>query len=267
MLNYGLGNYGLDQAIIKYEKLKLKTTVKVVILGVVPETICRIQSQWKHFLEFGNINGFKPKFFLKKNKLYLIKNPLSKKTQIRNIKKIIKKLKKTDRFYEDKFKKIMFRFPYSLSFFRNIKLNLKIFYIYFFEKKNQSNLFMYEVMKHNICYAHKLYNEKYSQKLFIRLIEKYKKIANSRGHIPLLIIMPQLLDIKKTTTSRYYKEFFKTTVSKKIDILDLTVNFEKRNNINFFTNRFYGSHLSKLGNKFISNDIEKFLDKYKNYLK
>ena len=44
--NFGVGNYGLDQAYLKYKKTK-ETNLKVVIFCFVPETICRIQSSEK----------------------------------------------------------------------------------------------------------------------------------------------------------------------------------------------------------------------------
>ena len=66
--NYGVGNYGLDQAYIKFKKKKLPLSNNIIIFGFVPETICRIQSKWKHFIEFGKIHGFKPSVTLKKKK-------------------------------------------------------------------------------------------------------------------------------------------------------------------------------------------------------
>ena len=121
VLNYGVGNYGLDQAILKYEKTILPKNVKIVIMGFVPETITRIQCNWKHYTEFGNIHGFKPKFELKKNKLILRQNPINSKTKTDQIKKIISKLKKTERFYNDRFLKYKFQFPYLINFFKNFK--------------------------------------------------------------------------------------------------------------------------------------------------
>ena len=76
-------------------------------MGIVPEHICRIQSEWKHFFEFGsNIHGFKPKFYLKNNKIFLKENPQNKNTKLGQINKIIDKCMITDRFYKEKFKKI-----------------------------------------------------------------------------------------------------------------------------------------------------------------
>ena len=64
--NYGVGNFGFDQSILKYKRTALDRNTKFVIQGFVPETISRIQCTWKHFLEFGNIHGFKPMFILSK---------------------------------------------------------------------------------------------------------------------------------------------------------------------------------------------------------
>jgi hypothetical protein len=64
VLNYGVGNYGFDQALLRFEKNK-HIQLEITIIGIVPETINRINSIWKHYLEFGNIYGFKPSFFIK----------------------------------------------------------------------------------------------------------------------------------------------------------------------------------------------------------
>ena len=56
---------------------KIKINSVFTIIGVVPETINRINFIWKHFLEFGNIYAFKPTFFLDKKKLR--KNPIKDK--------------------------------------------------------------------------------------------------------------------------------------------------------------------------------------------
>ena len=82
ILNFGIGNYGTDQAILRYQYSKLSKSTNKVILGIVPEHICRIQSEWKHFFEFGNIHGFQPKFYLKNNKIFLKKNPLNNNTKL-----------------------------------------------------------------------------------------------------------------------------------------------------------------------------------------
>ena len=261
ILNYGIGNYGTDQAILRYKYTKFSKDTRYVILGIVPEHICRIQSEWKHFFEFGNIHGFKPKFYLKDNKLLLKKNPLDKNTKIKNIYKIIQRCKKTDRFYEEKFKKNIFKFPYLLTFARNFKFNLKIIFLYLFYKnnKNINDFFLKEIMKRNIKEAHNYYNDYYSIKLFKSLIKYYVNIAKKKNHIPYLIILPQLMDIKFRKTNRYYVNFFKNEISKELKVLDLTKFFERKKIDKLFTNRHYGGHLTPSGNNYVANIINRFL--------
>ena len=92
--NYGVGNYGLDQVFLKIKKTSINKE-KLVFIIFVPETILRIQSYWKHFLEFGNTFGFKPKFIYKNGKLILEKDHLQK-LKLSNLKSLIINLKKKD---------------------------------------------------------------------------------------------------------------------------------------------------------------------------
>mgnify|MGYP001411470832 CR=1 FL=1 len=185
ILNYGVGNYALDQALIRYKNTKLDKKTKFVILGFVPETICRVQSYWKHFLEFGNIHGFKPMFLQNGNNLTLLKNPLNKNTKITDLKKIIDKVKIRDRFYEDKFKKNIFKFPYTISFFKNFFFNSKFFFTLLkdllkFRNNNPQHLndvlFSY-VMLRNIKQSHKYYKEYKSLKILEHLILDFKEFS------------------------------------------------------------------------------------------
>ena len=264
VLNYGVGNYGTDQALLRYKSTKFRKDTKIAIMGIVPEHISRIQSEWKHYSEFGNIHAFKPKFYLKNNKLVLKKNPLNGDTKINEIRKIPKNLEKTDRCYSEKFKKNIFSFPYTYRFIKNLRFNLEIFLIYFSFKKNlpkRKDFFLKAVMNRNIIEAHNFYKEEYSKNLLFSILKKFKSIAIKNKHIPVIIIFPMLLDIKNHKTNTYYKQFFKNKVSQELPVLDLTKNFENKNLKRYFTNKIYGNHLTAMGNKYISKIIYKFLKK------
>ncbi len=262
ILNYGVGNYGLDQGLLRYKNTKLNKNIKFVIIGFVPETICRIQSEWKHFIEFGNIHGFKPKFILNKNKLILKPNSLDKNTKLNQLKKIIKKIQSSDRFYKERFKSNMFVFPYTYSFIKNFKFNLSILsYLLvnrmLFSFKNtglvNENLFSM-VVKRNVKEAHKYYTDIYSIKLLNKIIASFKNLAKLRHHIPIIIIFPQLMDLKLKKTRKVYQNFFKE-MAKEIHIIDLTSFVLKHDLKKIYTNDKYGGHFSKFGNKVISKII------------
>ncbi len=269
ILNYGEGNFGLDQGILKYLNTKLKKDTKFVIQGFVPETISRIQSEWKHFMEFGNLHGFKPRFKLVNGKLILKKNPINKNTKIENLSKVIDKIKQSDRFYKEKFSKHTLQFPYILNFLKNFVFNSKIFLnfylinfkLFFFKNKINLKDELFEiVVKNNLKISHNLYNEESSQNLFLKLIEKFKIIAKKRNHVPILIIFPQLLDLKLEKTANYFKNFY-NNLNKKIYVINLT---DKLYNYDFkklYVNDRYGGHFSKYGNKIAGKIISKELDK------
>ena len=115
--NFGVGNYGLDQAILRFEKIYFNLHPKYVIFIVVPETICRIQSMWKHFFEYGNILAFKPRFIVDKDSLKLLRCPL-KSINNAEINNAIIYSKKNDIFYKKKFQKDLIFMPYIFSLFK-----------------------------------------------------------------------------------------------------------------------------------------------------
>ena len=255
--NYGVGNYGLDQAFLKFSLKKKSKDNKIIIFGFVPETICRIQSCWKHYLEFGNINGFKPSVNLKNNNLKFRDNFLKKKIDYSQLHKIINKVEIEDRFYKDKFIRYNFSLPYVFSFLKNISFNFEVFAKILFTKKKsliEENLFPI-IMKYNIKFSHKLYNEDYSKKLMSNLIIHISKILKLRKIDCYFVIFPQLYDLKLKTRVNY-QSFFKNFKNQKI--IDLTSNFLKQKNINsLYINDKYGGHLSYKGNKLVAKELIK----------
>ena len=262
--NFGVGNYGLDQAYLKYLNKSKKPNGKIIIFGIVPETICRIQSSWKHYLEFGNIHGFKPYCRLKNNKIIIKPNPLKKETKIYEIDNVINKTKLFDRFYRDKYLKYLLKFPYLISFIKNYDFNLRIFYKILISRilgknhKLQDEIFPI-VMRSNIKVSHSLYEEEYSKKLLKELIIKINNQISKKNKC-YFVIFPQLFDLKLLTREKYQK-FYKN-LNKKINVIDLTTYFlNKKNYEKLFINDKYGGHLNKKGNKFVANKIQKYLIK------
>ena len=101
--NFGVGNYGIDQSLLRLKRAYLKNKTDVVILSVVPDTISRIISVWKHYYEYGNTFGFKPRFILKNDKLELKKSPIDDKSKFFRYQEFIDEIRENDFFYEIKF--------------------------------------------------------------------------------------------------------------------------------------------------------------------
>ena len=264
VLNYGVGNYGFDQALLRYEKNHHNNSI-FTIIGVVPETINRINSIWKHYLEFGNIYGFKPSFTLEGEKLKLRKNPIKKKSDFdkKKILKIIKLVSKNDIFYKKKFQKFQYRKPYLLSFFRNFSFNCKLFakiFLYSLNKEKDKKKYLFPLYySNNIEFANDLYLDPVSIKLFKLLIRRFKINSKKKNSTPIVIIFPQKKDIELFRNRKNnYCFFFKSI--KDIKIIDLTKFLSKKNLQKIYLDEEHGGHLTAYGNKIVTKKIEQELN-------
>ena len=266
VLNYGVGNYGVDQALLRYEDMLLPESINFVLMGFVPESICRVQSHWKHYLEFGNTFAFKPMFEFNDDKeLKLLDNPIQSAKDFQNLESILPKIREVDIFYKNKFKFLQFRYPYLYTFLRSPRRHLKLLsaialraFCRFLGKtsSNIENLPFSLVMKENINHAHKLYNDKNSTDLLRQILRRFNSIAKERGHIPILLVMPQLLDLEalKGNTPKY-KTFYQNLCNELV-VIDMTELFANEDLSSLYINDQYGGHLSSKGNSIVARELK-----------
>ena len=267
VLNYGVGNFGIDQSYFKYKKYEKKINSKIIIVNVVPETITRIVSGWRHFSEFGNIYSFKPYFELKKEKIIYKKNPIKKNYKIKKINMVISLLMKKDFMFNYRFKKNVFENFFIITLIKNFNKYIKVFSILFIFKilkffGSKSSDYFYSrslgvIINSNIKESHKLYNNNYCSKLLKKIIQKFQADVEKKGKIFILAISPQIYDIKEKKTAIIYKNFFKQ-LKKNINILDLSENMPDNFKDLYFNDK-YGGHLNNKGNLYISKEISKYL--------
>ena len=266
--NFGVGNYGLDQSYLKFKNTKLDTSTKTVVFNFVPHTMERLYSYWRHYSEFGNVHGFKPVYLLKKNKLYLKKNILKRNHKIKDIKSKIKIIQKYDGFYDIRFKKRIFKFPYLVTYLRNFNLYSKVFFwlsLNFFSKKIGKNkkIFLLKaqqsIVKKNLYDANIMYKTKKYTELIKKLIYEIKKFSDRKRLNIIFLVSPTIIDIQLFKKDiKYQTEFFSEI--KGINLLNLTANFSKKKNYkNYFIDDKYAGHLSAKGNKFVAQELLKFM--------
>ena len=112
VINWGVGNYGIDQAFLKYINKSKSIKSKFVVIGVVPDTISRILSTWKHYYEYGNTFGFKPRYVIEDNNLKLVENVIKSYKDFESYKEKLLEINQYDFFYESKFLDEIIYFPY-----------------------------------------------------------------------------------------------------------------------------------------------------------
>ncbi len=73
-LNYGVGAYGTDQALLKYQDNRVAT--RYTLLGILDENIGRCLTDWWNFYEKG-FAGTKPRYELRDGQPILLPNPIT----------------------------------------------------------------------------------------------------------------------------------------------------------------------------------------------
>jgi len=274
VLNFGVGNYGLDQSFLRLKREFPNNKTKLVIIAVVPETICRILSVWKHYYEYGNTFAFKPKFVIENNQLIKIENPINTESKFLHYEKHIEFIQKNDYFYKNKFLKEKISFPYCLTILKNYKRNFgiiscqkKIDY-----RKKQGISFsdiewnpMSIIMNINMSWKIKLYKDESSCQLLKMILQEYVNFSKKMNFKPIFIFLPQKDDLYFVKNHyHFFKNFYEELKSINglivIDIIDELLSVPEINDL-YSDENDYGGHFSNNGNKIVSKIL---FDKLKN---
>ena len=274
VLNFGVGNHGVDQGIIHLKREYQKNITPIVILAIVPDTISRILSSWKHYYEYGNTFAFKPRFVLKNNGLELIKNKIDSEMKFENYHEYLNDIRNVDFFYSRKFKKEIIKFPYIYSVFRNFRRNFSIMYwvtvIEILKKFNQdiSKIVwnpMQIIMNINLKWRVRLYQQKEATLLLKKIIEAYVNFAKESKFLPVFIFLPQKDDIIFIKNHHNYYQSVEEELSSidGLNLIPMTEIILRENDINklYSDDNEYGGHFSKFGNRKIAEIIYEYLKK------
>jgi hypothetical protein len=275
VLNFGVGNYGIDQSLLRLKKEYASNKTKIVIMAVVPDTISRIMSYWKHYYEYGNTFGFKPKFEEIDGRIEEIPNIINDETKFGEYKQYLDKIKEHDFFYKNKFKKEIIQFPYTISIFKNFKRNFSILYwvtLIELRKKLSKNYKIIEwkpmsvIMKINLNWRIKLYENSIAVSLLIGILKEYVKYAEAENFVPVFTFLPQKDDLIEMGENRFELDVWNKIKSinglNTLDIIDELTHIDNYDDM-FSDSNEYGGHYSKKGNKEIAKIIYKNLVKKK----
>ena len=175
-----------------------------------------------------------------------------------------------DRFYTKKFRSFQFRFPYLLSFCRHPLRNTRLIGALILRAVARSfgwsssgieNLPFSVVMASNLREAHRMYTEPESASLLRSVLLRFKAEAERRGHRPVVLVMPQLLDLEtERRRVKRYQPFFED-LSKQIPVLDLTDAIRESAGSLLYTEDRYGGHFSAKGNRVVAERVAEALSK------
>ncbi|ADB61159.1 conserved hypothetical protein [Haloterrigena turkmenica DSM 5511] len=114
--NYGGGNYGLDQALLRMQRQYPEEETDYVFVVVTASSIARILSVWKHYQEFGNILAVKPRYVLENGELERIDSPVDEKEDLLDLESKADFLREYDFHYDHWFKPHFASVPYTSDF-------------------------------------------------------------------------------------------------------------------------------------------------------
>ena len=260
ILNFGVGNYGLDQAILRMQRELSKHQSQLTIIMVVPETICRIQTTWKHYSEYGNTLAFKPRFLLNGDQLIYKKNLIDKKEKYLKYADYLDEIKSNDYFYKAKFKRDILTFPYTISLARSSPRNCPLLLALLKAKISNVPEVMDRpfqmILRKNHQISMSLYYDDLSYKLIEALVRHGKSVAKQHNSKFLFCMVPQLQDIELIEHHGIYYQPLLDRLSQFTNVLNLTDIFTSQDKIGYcYTNDMYGGHLSRYGNELVADII------------
>ena len=266
--NFSVGNYGIDQALLRIKREFKKNKTNTVILAIVPDTISRIISIWKHYYEYGNTFGFKPRFYLKNNNLNLIENPIDEKNKFEKYQNYLDEIKRYDFFYENKFLKEKISFPYCITILKNLRRNFSIINSVRKIAQRKKKKLEYAdikwnpmkiIMRINLDWRIKLFKDNETCELLKQILVEYVNYAKKQKFKPVFVFLPQKDDVLFIRQNFHFYRNFVNELKKIedlffIDIIKDMTNLQGIDNL-FSDNNEYGGHYSKDGNQKVAELI------------
>jgi hypothetical protein len=274
VLNFSVGNYGLDQALLRLKREYPRYKTDIVIMGVVPSTIVRVLSVWKHYNEFGNTFGFKPRFVLEGDRLKLVKNFIDTEDKFLRYEEYLPEIRQYDYFYTTKFQREMIKFPYSISIIKNASRNIPLIglvaWYTWVKQETKVQAFpapMKIIMDVNLKLRYNLFTRnRDAVRLLEKLVAEFVQYAKDNDFSPVFVFMPQKDDMfmVKKKGGPYYQGFL-DSISPILHTIDLTPHLIDRADLDelYSDDNQYGGHFSKTGNEFVAHVMGNALREWK----
>lgn len=263
VLNFGVGNYGLDQAVLRYRRDGHAPGAVVALLGVVPETIVRIHSAWRHYSEYGNTFAFKPRFRLRGGELELLPNVIDTADGFARYRDQLPVLRERDYFYAHKFRLDLIRFPYVWHWLARPRNRQLVRLLRDRERRRLAGtsdarseaLPFRSVMVRNIRMAGALHGDPDCRALFVALVRAFAADARAAGAQPVFVMFPQLLDLECFGASQPYRPAL-DELAPDLLVIDAAEALRSHAREALYAEDVFGGHYSVEGNAAIARFLE-----------
>ncbi len=265
VLNFGVGNYGLDQALLRLERELPGLGGRFVVMAVVPETMARIHSCWKHYFEYGNTLAFKPRFVLDGERLVLIPSAIRRAEDLASYERELERVRALDPFYRGKFRRDVFGAPHLWHLVRRLPRHGPILLHLLRgrltgDREAARRRAFAVIMKENTRAAADLYARAECRALLRALVARFAATCRRAGRIPLLVVLPQPVDLEWIERRGDYYGAFWASLGEGCPILDLTRRFlEHPRRADLYVGGALGPHVSAEGNRMIAESLARWI--------
>lgn len=252
VLNFGVGGYGTDQALWRFEKYYLgKLETPYVALVIMPADITRIINCYRGFFRRRRaIKATKPMYYKEPNgTITLIRNPLQSPQEL-------------TRLADDNFLKKMGKMDYWYNYYERYGLNKRIHFPYSYYLIRALPFYFrrfYETKVLNVADYKILYKDTTATDLLRFIVQRFATEAKEAGSTPLIVFLPSwtdMVDYLETGTTVYHEFFQRLREDSYLsyDALDYFAPYlrEGKSVGDFFRSRSNG-HYNPVGEKVVSD--------------
>lgn len=266
--NYGAGNYGLDQALLRLKRNYDDDPTEYVVINITASSIARILSVWKHYQEFGNVLAVKPRYVLEDGSLKLIQIPIEKKDDLLNLEEYADFFHEYDEHYEGWFKPHLASPPYSGEVLEDRHIMAYVAYSVLEEVEDAFDIDVpgynfnklitettVELDQTRVEYHERLFKE--YEELFIELIREFVSFAEKKDFTPVLTMGQQLRYAKyEQTHGPIYGDLIERLDNRfsSLTAIDLSKHFDDVEDVEtLYVQRGEGGHYSPETNEQIAS--------------
>jgi hypothetical protein len=252
----------LDQALLRLERELPTLEAEVVVLGVVPETIARVHSYWKHYFEYGNVLAFKPRFTLEDGSLVLHPSAIRVPADYATYRDRLPEIDRLDHFRTRKFQRDALDFPYLPKLARRARRHLPVLAHLLAatgrgpERRERARRAAFGVvLRDNARWTARLYADPDARRLLGALVERFAAVCRAAGKHPVLLVVPQPADLERRDGGTVHEGLF-TELAATLPVVDVTERFRRDPRWRTsFTHGPLGPHCGPRGNAVITEAL------------
>lgn len=248
VINFGVGGYGLDQALLRYLHEGISYHPQVVFIGFMEENINRLVNVFRPFY-YPGIPLAKPRFILRNDELVLLANPLPEldgyKALLAHPEPYINRLGENDYHFTIRPK----AGPLDWSpLVRVVKLTASLMYRSYLHYANKD---IYQGGQYD--------PDSDIFRLCIRLFDEFYRQAEKNGALPVILLFPNRMDLERyrRDATRTYDPLIDHFNARGYRYIDLIAAFERDGQPYPLDDLFGDYHYTPLGHSLVARHILK----------